>query len=134
MTTANVIDKKSENAVIGEKVHTLMWRAKRTQAQLADLLGVHQSAVSNRLKGKTDWTAVELAITAGWLGVEISDLVPQVNQDGADGQFVGDVNGAHGRSGRNVVDHDSSPSAGDAGEPIVTHPAARHSAFENPTP
>lgn len=57
-----------------------------------------------------------------------------LNQDGADGQFVGDVNGAHGRSGRNVVDHDSSPSAGDAGEPIVTHPAARHSAFENPTP
>ncbi|WP_131827585.1 helix-turn-helix domain-containing protein, partial [Mycolicibacterium fortuitum] len=85
--------KKMGNTVIGERVHTLMWRHGRTQKQLAAVLNVDQGSVSNRLKGKTAWTVVDLLATAAWLDVPVTDLMPEVELlppgDGDDGGAAG---------------------------------------------
>ncbi|MUL68988.1 helix-turn-helix transcriptional regulator, partial [Mycobacterium sp. CBMA311] len=78
--------KKRSNALIGEEIHRLMWREGLTQKQLGQLLGVDQGSVSKRLRGKTDWTAIELLVTAEWLGVSPADLLPNIEMrpDGGD--------------------------------------------------
>lgn len=70
--------KRQVTCEIGERVHTLMWRGGRTQKQLAAVLQIGQPAVSDRLRGKTEWSAVDIAITAAWLGVAAEDLMPEV--------------------------------------------------------
>lgn len=77
---------KRSNSLIGEEVHTLMWRSGRTQKQLGQLLGVDQGSISKRLKGKTEWAAWEVAATAAWLNVPITDLIPEmeISPDGGD--------------------------------------------------
>ncbi|QFG10055.1 immunity repressor [Mycobacterium phage IdentityCrisis] len=79
-------------AAIGERVHTLMWRSGRTQKQLAAVLNVNQGSISNRLRGKTEWSAIDIAVTAAWLGVEPAELMPEVEllpDDGGDGGAAG---------------------------------------------
>lgn len=72
------------NVLIGEHIHTLMWRAGKTQSQLASLLGVDQGSVSRRLRGNREWSAYEIAVTAAWLGVTPGDLMPQIEVDPPD--------------------------------------------------
>ena len=79
MVVVDEVDpKKRATSLIGEKVHTLMWRAGRTQKQLAAVLQVGQASVSDRLRGKTEWSAIDIAVTAAWLGVEPAELIPDV--------------------------------------------------------
>ena len=80
MTTAieSADPKKAANEVIGERIHTLMWREKRAQRELGALLGVDQASISKRLRGKTNWTAVEVAAVATWLNVSVAELVPEI--------------------------------------------------------
>lgn len=73
-------DRDKANEAIGERIHVLMWRQSKTQDELAELLAIPRTSVSNRLRGKIKWAAVEAAITASWLGVEIGDLIPAVHQ------------------------------------------------------
>ena len=70
--------KRRGNALIGERIHTLMWRHSRTQTELAAILYVDQGSVSNRLRGKTAWSAMEIAAVAAWLSIPITDLLPEV--------------------------------------------------------
>lgn len=70
--------KRRANAWIGERVHTLMWRAGRTQKQLAQVLNIDQGSVSNRLRGKTAWTVIDLLAVATWLDVPVADLMPEI--------------------------------------------------------
>jgi len=76
------------NVLIGEHIHTLMWRSGKTQSQLAALLGVDQGSVSRRLRGKREWSGYEIAVTAAWLGVASSELMPEIeitpDDDGGD--------------------------------------------------
>jgi transcriptional regulator with XRE-family HTH domain len=83
--TGTVDPKKRVTSMIGERVHTLMWRAGRTQKQLAAILQVSQGSVSDRLRGKTEWSAIDIAVTAAWLGVRTEDLVPEVELSPDDG-------------------------------------------------
>ena len=80
--TVELIDevdpKKRVTTLVGERVHALMWSGRRTQKQLAAILGIDQSAVSARLRGKTEWSVVDLIVTAEWLGVPPADLLPNV--------------------------------------------------------
>ncbi|UXA09699.1 helix-turn-helix domain-containing protein (plasmid) [Mycobacterium sp. SMC-2] len=90
--TTEVDPKKRATSLIGERVHTLMWRAGRTQKQLAAILEVGQGSVSDRLRGKTEWSAIDIAVTAAWLGVRPEDLMPEVELfpgDGDDGGAAG---------------------------------------------
>ena len=85
--------KKRATGEIGERVHTLMWRSGRTQKQLAALLQIGQASVSDRLRGKTEWSAIDVAVTAAWLGVAPEDLMPDVellpDDDGDGGPAAG---------------------------------------------
>lgn len=94
--------KKLSNTLIGEQVHTLMWRSGRTQAQLAKLLGVDQGSVSRRLHGRREWSATEIAVTAAWLGVRPENLLPEVEVHGDDDDpndcGIGVANGAPTRT------------------------------------
>lgn len=97
MTITNEVapdPKKQGNVLIGERIHTLMWRNKRTQAELAAVLNVDQGSISNRLRGKTTWSAFEVSAVAGWLGVPIEELVPAVEvgpPDPSEGGWGGDL-------------------------------------------
>lgn len=46
-----------------------MARRRRTQAQLGEVLGLAQSAVSRRLNGAVEWNVSELLAIAEFLGV-----------------------------------------------------------------
>lgn len=72
---------KQGNVIIGERVHTLMWRSGRTQVQLAAVLNVDQGSISNRLRGKTNWSAVEVCAVARWLQVPVAEIMPEVELD-----------------------------------------------------
>lgn len=66
----------SVDAVIGEAVHTLMWRQGITQTAMADALGLDQSALSRKLHGGRPWKASEVFAAARLLGVEAGELYP----------------------------------------------------------
>lgn len=62
------------DAEIGTKIHTAMWRAKKSQTQVARAIGLDQPAISKRLRGFTAWKATELLVIADFLGVPLSDI------------------------------------------------------------
>ncbi len=62
------------DAVIGENVHQLMWRAKETQVKLSELLGMTQGALSHKLRGKRPWFAGEIDTVARHYKVSVSAL------------------------------------------------------------
>ena len=100
--TLTVIDeadpKRRATSAIGERVHTLMWRSGRTQKQLAAILQIGQGSVSERLRGKIEWSAIDVAVTAAWLGVEPADLMPAVELLPDDGGDDGGASGAPTRA------------------------------------
>lgn len=54
-----------------------MARSGLTQIDLAGMLGMHQTALSRRLTGRTEWTLSEAKRVADVLGVELSVLLPE---------------------------------------------------------
>lgn len=64
------------DAVIGEAVHTLMWRQGITQAAMAAALDLDQSALSRKLHGSRPWKASEVMAAADFLSVTPGELYP----------------------------------------------------------
>lgn len=62
------------DAIIGENVHQLMWRSKETQVKVSELLGMTQSALSNKLRGKRPWFAGEIDAVARHYQVSVGAL------------------------------------------------------------
>ena len=68
-----------------------MWRQKRSQKALGELLGVDQGSISKRLRGKTLWSASEVLAVAAWFDVPVTELLPEMEYtdpqgpDGPDG-------------------------------------------------
>lgn len=62
---------------VGERIHTVMWRERVSQADLASVIGVSQSTLSKKLRGKVPITVGELVAIAEALGVEPGDLLPK---------------------------------------------------------
>lgn len=67
---ANALD-----VAIGERVRLALWRARLTQLQLAEALGVDQAAVSRRLRGQTPWKASDVEVAAKLLDLTVADLM-----------------------------------------------------------
>ena len=65
------------DAVIGERVHAALWRARVTQTSAAEALGLDQAAVSRRLRGKTAWKVTEVLALADLLQVDLAELLPE---------------------------------------------------------
>lgn len=72
-------DGTSVNRAIGARVAWYMKyvsEPRRTQAELAELLGIEQSAVSKKLTGRRPFFPHELYAIAEWLDRDLSDFLP----------------------------------------------------------
>lgn len=77
MTRLNKLEMAVDyNEVIGERIHRLIWRQRRSQTEVANALGIAQSALSRKLRGDRGWDVNELYALAEILGVGITDLIP----------------------------------------------------------
>lgn len=61
---------------IATAVRDEMWKQHRTHRQLAAHMGLAQAGITLRLQGRRAWRAEELAAVAAWLGVPISQFIP----------------------------------------------------------
>jgi transcriptional regulator with XRE-family HTH domain len=64
------------DALIGERIHQIMWRQRMTQGQLAARLGLTQTGVSRKIRGERPWFARELLEVAKALNTQVSALLP----------------------------------------------------------
>jgi len=62
------------DAIIGENVHQLMWRARETQVKVSNMLGMTQSALSLKLRGRRPWFAGEIDAVAKHYSVPVGAL------------------------------------------------------------
>lgn len=49
---------------------------RRTQRQLAEVLGLSQAQVSDRMRGLVEFRVSEIEATARWLGMPVTDFLP----------------------------------------------------------
>lgn len=63
------------SVTVGATVRAEMARRRRTQRQLAEVLGISQTQVSRRLLGEISFNVDELALVATFLGMTVADLV-----------------------------------------------------------
>jgi transcriptional regulator with XRE-family HTH domain len=80
------------NRAIGGRVAWYMKYAgdtRRTQTQLAELLGIEQSAVSKKLTGRRPFFPHELYALAEWLDRPLGDLLPMSDELDAPPRNVG---------------------------------------------
>jgi transcriptional regulator with XRE-family HTH domain len=64
------------SAIVADNVRAEAARARFTQGRIAELLGVSQQAVSDRMKGRTPFTVDELALLADEFGVPLTRFLP----------------------------------------------------------
>lgn len=74
MAIQGATDGPSVDELIGERVHTIMWRSKIPQKEIGALLGIDQSAVSKKLRGQRAWSADDLVRVARRLNVSVGVL------------------------------------------------------------
>lgn len=63
---------------VAAEVRAEMGRHRVTQAQLGQVLGLHQMSVSRRLAGEVPFDVDELYKVAVFLGCPVSRLIPEV--------------------------------------------------------
>ena len=72
----------SIDQALGFTVNQYLFAHGMTRADLGEVLGVAGSNVSNRLRGKSRWTAADLAVVAEFFGVGVADLYPSRSGEG----------------------------------------------------
>lgn len=85
------ITKRNANEILRERAHTLMWRGNITQTKLAPVLGMTQSTLSGKLKGKSAFTLDEILVIADTFGVSLDYLAGKTEDPrpvGPDGGFI----------------------------------------------
>jgi hypothetical protein len=70
----SVIDPIDVDAQIGRRVHQLLWDRHITQTEFGRMIGMDQSSVAKRLRGKLGWSAAQVKAAARVLRTSISDL------------------------------------------------------------
>ena len=68
---------------VGITVNQHMFLQRKTKRDLAKTIGVSAPGASRRIVGETEWTAEDLILAAHWLNLEVSDLLPTRDSDGA---------------------------------------------------
>lgn len=68
---------------IAARVRGALAEARKTQRQVADVLGIDQSAVQLRLAGTRAFRAEELAALSDYLGVPVERFMPTPTEAGA---------------------------------------------------
>jgi len=72
----------SIDQALGFTVNQYLFAHGMTRADLGEVLGVAGSNVSNRLRGKSRWTAADLVVVAELFGVGVADLYPTRSAEG----------------------------------------------------
>ena len=66
---------RSFDEQLGEAIHQVMWRRRITQTEFArQVLGITQSALSQKLRGKRPFYAGELVAIADALELDLNDI------------------------------------------------------------
>jgi transcriptional regulator with XRE-family HTH domain len=73
--------RRSLNDVVCEEVRVMMVRKGARQADVARALGVAQSGVSERLRGKREWTLSELEVLARLWQVPVAHLLGMTGEN-----------------------------------------------------
>lgn len=73
--------KRALDAEVGRRVHMMMWDRGLTQTSFGAQLGMDQSTLGKKLRGKVGWSLGEIAAVASALNVSISQLFGE-NGDG----------------------------------------------------
>lgn len=61
---------------VASEVRAALGRYRKTQADLAEVLGVTSATAGRRLSGEQPFDVLELAAICAWLGVPIEQLAP----------------------------------------------------------
>lgn len=67
---------------IGMTVNQYLFAVGATKTELASRLGIALTNVSRRIRGLGDWSAEDLLITAEFLDIQVSDLLPTRDENG----------------------------------------------------
>ena len=78
-TTPSGDAQRDTNKIMGERVHQAMWRAQVTQTALGPVLGMTQSALSAKLRGRRAFTADEILYVSRIFGVSLDYLFGRVD-------------------------------------------------------
>lgn len=62
---------------IRAEIRAALARQDKTQAELGEAIGLSQQSVSERMRGRVDWSVTEVAAAADWLGLPLVALFPQ---------------------------------------------------------
>ena len=79
---------RTVNELVGDLVHTEMWRRKLSQTEFAVQLGITQSALSRKLRGTRAFDIEELLLIAVMFDLPITALIPKIEEprpEGPDG-------------------------------------------------
>ena len=79
MTTMDLgtrTDSLTADRAIGTTVNQYLFVRDIQAQELAQVLGLTKSSVSRKLRGTVGWSATELLLTAGFLGLQVQDLMP----------------------------------------------------------
>ncbi len=68
------------DALVGRRVHMLMWDQKVTQVQLGGRIGMDQSSLGKRLRGERGWTVDQLLTMARVFNTTVSYLVGETDE------------------------------------------------------
>ena len=74
-TTPVSSDRPQADAAFGRAVHMVMYDKRMTQAKVATALGIHQTALSKKLRGERPWSLSEMVAVADLLRVDLRDLL-----------------------------------------------------------
>lgn len=78
-------DAHEADAAVGRRVHMLMWDHHVSQTTLAAELGIEQSGLSKKLRGKRPWSLTEVITVARELGTTVAYLVGEAGDPGEPG-------------------------------------------------
>lgn len=80
-------------AIVGKKIHDLLWERRIPQRQLADHIDIDQSTLSRKLRGDRPWTLDEVFSCAGFFDVPLSDLIPERDSFTTTDRYLGEILG-----------------------------------------
>jgi transcriptional regulator with XRE-family HTH domain len=81
MTNAALREANEIDAQVGERIHTIMWRRRMSQAALAESIGITQSTLSKKLRGTVPMSVFELVSISVVLGVPADSLLPRLDSN-----------------------------------------------------
>lgn len=79
MTNPSPADSPSADALLGRRVHHLMWDRKLTQTALGQQVGIEQSLLAKKLRGNRGWNLAEVQRVAFALDTTVAYLVGETD-------------------------------------------------------